>query len=631
MSPPGPRTGSRSLVLVALACSLVGRAFDAFPHRSPAYLPFVVALFVLPAWYASGRVRWPWERHRWQLLGVQAVLTVVPFILFGDHWVAGVSGLFAGLMLVLLPGRFAWPLYGVLALLEVALWSAVGLPYEPKIASVTWLLVAFVNQSLVLFGLSRLADIVDSLDANRYGLAAAEVARQRLAATRHLQRTVQHRLHRIGELLQAALAADTATSQRVLVSDAGKVAREAGADARRLGLDMPDSAPAGSTPDLAAPVPPRLARGITVGVLVVYATQFLVNVCVPFGSYRPGPATLLGAGLVAVAAFALQLRHTSAELDVRPTGWPWTLAALAVLSVAFYPSAGASSLLFLTFLAASGLLLIRHWSRWALFAGVVVALPVLRLVDSSGAAQTLAWSAYATAISSATSLLVYGLARLTRAADELHGTQIGLAEAARETERLRLARDAHDMLGLGLSTIALKTDLAAALLEQDPDRSHQETVQALHLTRLVDTDVEAVSGDQVSLTLATEVATARGSLAAAGVQTAIEVEPAAGPEADVFAPVLREAVTNVLRHSRASRCTIRLTQDGGAATLVVSNDGVNELAGGEPGRGLVNMSERLHAVRGKLNTRIDGDEFTLTAVVPCARAQRDEQVAVLHR
>jgi two-component system sensor histidine kinase DesK len=617
-------------VLVALACSLVGRSFDAFPHDTVAYLPFVVALFVLPGWYASGRVRGPWERHRWQLLGVQAVLTVVPFVLFGDHWVAGVSGLFAGLVLVLLPGRLAWPMYGGLALLEVALWSVVGLPYEPKIASVTWLLVAFVNQSLVLFGLSRLADIVDNLDANRYALARAEVARQRLAATRHLQGTVQRRLHRIGELLQQALAADTVASRRGLVIDAGKVAREAGADARRLGLDLPDGAPAESTSDLAAPVPPRLARGITIGVLVVYAVQYLVNVCVPVGSYRPGPVTFVGAGLVAVAAFTLQLRHTSAQRDARPAGWPWTLAALAVLCFALYPSAGASSMLLLTYLAASGLLLIRHWSRWVLFAGVVVTLPVLRMVDPSGAAQTLAWSTYATAISSATSLLVYGLARLTRAADELHRTQIGLADAARESERLRLARDAHDMLGLGLSTIALKTDLAGALLEQDPDRSHQETVQALHLTRLVDTDVEAVSGDRVSLTLATEVATARGSLTAAGVRTEIEVEPA-GPEADVFAPVLREAVTNVLRHSRASRCTIRLTQGGGAATLVVSNDGVNELAGGEPGRGLVNMSERLHAVRGSLNTRIEGDEFTLTAVVPCARAHRDDPVAVLQR
>src|SRR3954454_21827523 len=182
MSPPGPRPGSRSLVLVALACSLVGRSLDAFPHPDHRYLPFVWALFLLPGWYASGRLRGAWHRYRWQLLAVQAVLTVVPFALFGQHWVAGVSGLFAGLVLVLLPGRVAWPAYGALAILEVVLWTTVGLPYEPRGAAITWLLVAFVNQSLILFGLTRLADIVEGLDANRYALARAEGAGQRLTA-----------------------------------------------------------------------------------------------------------------------------------------------------------------------------------------------------------------------------------------------------------------------------------------------------------------------------------------------------------------------------------------------------------------------------------------------------------------
>jgi len=614
-------------VLVALACSLVGRSVDAFPHPSPSYVPFVAALFVLPAWYASGRGRGPWQRHRWQLLGAQAVLTVVPFLVFGHHWVGGVSGLLAGLVLVLLPGRVAWPLYAGLALLEVALWSAVGLPYEPHGAAVTWLLVAFVNQSLTLFGLSRLADIVEDLDSNRYALAGAEIARQRLAATRHLRETVQLRLQRIRELLEAALVTETPTSRRGLVGEAGKVAREAGADARRLALDPPDAVDAGSAPEQRDQVAPRLARGITFGVLVVYATQYLVNVCVPYGAYRPGPATLLGAPLVAVVVVGLQFHHSGGDWEARPARWPWTMAAQAVLCVAFYPSAGASSLLLLPFLSASGLLLIRHWSRWLLFSVVAVSLPVLSVLDPSTVGQSLAWSAYATAIYSATSLLVYGLARLTQAADERHRAQLRLAEAARVSERLRLARDAHDMLGLGLSTIALKTDLAVALVEQDADRSRQETVQALHLTRLVGTDVEAVSGDRVNLSMATEVATARDSLAAAGIRTEIEVDTA-NHEVDVLAPVLREAVTNVLRHSRARRCLIKLTQADGASTLVVSNDGVLETAG-EPGRGLVNMSERLHAVRGTLHTRIDDGEFTLTAVVPCPRAVRHDTVPVL--
>jgi len=629
MSSPGPRPGSRRLVLVALACSLVGRAVDAYPHPDLAYVPFVVALFVLPAWYASGRFRGPWRRYRWQLLAVQAVLTVVPFMLFGEHWVAGVSGLLAGLVLLLLPGRVAWPVYGALAILEVGLWTAVGLPYEPRLAATTWLIVAFVNQSFILFGLTRLADIVEDLDANRYALARAEVARQRLAATTHLRATVQQRLHRIVELLEDALGAATAGIRRRLVGEAGAEAREAGAEARRLALDLPDVVPAGSAPDAQTTVAPRLARGITLGVLLVYAAQYVVNVTVPVGSYRPGPVVLVGAVAVAALVVAIQVRHSASDGNARPARWPWTLVALGVLCTIFYPTAGASSLVLLGFVAASGLLLIRHWGRWVLFGVVVVAVPVLVALDPSVVKQTLAWSVYATAISSATTLLVYGLARLTRAADDLQAVQRSLADAARVSERLRLARDAHDMLGLGLSTIALKTDLAAALLEQDPERSHQETVQALHLARLVDTDVEAVSGDRVSLNLATEVATARGSLAAAGVRARIEVEPT-GQRVDVLAPVLREAVTNTLRHSRARRCLIRLTEDDHGCTLVVSNDGVVKAGAGEPGRGLVNMSERLHAVRGTLSTRIEGDEFTLTAMVPCATAEQPERVAVLH-
>jgi len=629
MASPGTRSGSRSLVLVVLACSLVGRSFDAFSHPSLAYLPFVVALFVLPAWYASGQARGPWQRYRWPLLGVQAVLTVVPFGLFGEHWVGGVSGLLAGLVLVLLPSRTAWPLYAALAAFEVGLWSAVGLPYEPTLSAVIWLLVAFINQSLMVFGLSRLADIVEELDANRYALAGAEVAQQRLTAAQHLRETVQQRLHQIAGTLEQGLAEATPAQRRELLGQAGKGARDAGADARRLALDLPEEVRSPNTRDQHESVAPRLAQGITVGVLAVYAAQYVVNVGVPYGSYRTGWSVVTGAVLVAVAVVALQLRHSAATDGAgRPPGWPWTLAALALLGLVFYPKAGASSVVLLTFLAASGLLLIQGRARWLLFGAVVVTLPVLAVVDPSKVPQTVSWSVYATATASATSLLFYGLARLTRAAGELHETQRSIADAARVSERLRLARDAHDLLGLGLSTIALKTDLATALLEQDTDRSRQETVQALHLTRLVGTDVEAVSGNRVHLTLDTEVATARSSLAAAGVRTEIEVEPARH-EVDVLAPVLREAVTNVLRHSRASRCLIRLTQDGGASTLVVSNDGVLVATGGEPGRGLVNMSERLHAVRGTLNTRTDADEFTLTAVVPCVAVQPREQIPVI--
>ena len=279
---------------------------------------------------------------------------------------------------------------------------------------------------------------------------------------------------------------------------------------------------------------------------------------------------------------------------------------------------GASSLLLLAFVGASGLLLIRHWSRWLLLGAIAAAVPVLTFVDPARTwtlTETITWATYASATLTAASLLVFGLARLTQTATALGEVQERIAQAARVQERLRLARDAHDVLGLGLSTIALKTDLVAALVEQDPTRARHEAVQALHLARLVATDVDAVNGDRLTFTIATEVSTARQSLAAADVRADIEVDPDL-PELDALAAVLREAVTNVLRHSRATKCRIELTSSGESIALVVANDGVTPAAGGEPGRGLANMSARLHAVRGSLNTRIDGEEFTLTAVVP---------------
>jgi two-component system sensor histidine kinase DesK len=615
---PDSWTGTRSLVLVVLVCGLVGKVFDALPHPDADYVPFVVAVFVLPVWYASGRGRPVWERHRGLLLVAQAVLTYVPFTVFGEHWVGGVSGLLAGLVLLLMPGRAGWFLYAALAAAESTLWSVVGLPYEPRTNAVVWLLVAFANQSLILFGLTRLADVVQELGANRDALARVEVARQRLAAHQHLRETVQQRLQRVTALLESALTTPAEAIGGVML-DAGRTARDAASDARRLAFDLPDPTPAPGDPRPAETVAPRLARGITIAVLVLFATQFLVNICVPVAKDQPGWFVDLLAVLVAAAVVTLQLRHTTPADGGRPTGWPLTLAGLALLCLAFYPTFGASSLGMLAFVAASGLLLIRNWSRWLLYAAVVVAFPVLALLDPAPEprtpSETIIWATYAGATIAAASLLVFGLARLTQTARQLRGVQEQVAGAARTQERLRLARDAHDMLGLGLATIALKTDLAAALAEQDPTRSRLEVVQALHLTRLVATDVDAVSGDRVKLDFAIEIATARRSLEAAGVHTEIDVDPAA-QNVEALAAVLREGVTNVLRHSRAVRCRICLTRTEETTALVITNDGIAVASGGEPGRGLANLSERMHAVRGTLTTRIEKQEFTLTAMVP---------------
>jgi two-component system sensor histidine kinase DesK len=201
-----------------------------------------------------------------------------------------------------------------------------------------------------------------------------------------------------------------------------------------------------------------------------------------------------------------------------------------------------------------------------------------------------------------------------------------VAKMAVNEERLRLARDMHDLTGQSLSMITLKSDLAAkrlGRLPQSPERDAiateladigQVSRQTLHDIR------EAVSGYRQP-TLAIEAITARTALEAAGI--ALEDDPELITRSGTFDPeaeaalawCLREAVTNVIRHSRASTCQIRLTEGGGYA-LEITDDGQGYATqAGQTGNGLRNMSERLSAVGGSLSLSAS-QGFRLVATVP---------------
>ena len=198
---------------------------------------------------------------------------------------------------------------------------------------------------------------------------------------------------------------------------------------------------------------------------------------------------------------------------------------------------------------------------------------------------------------------------------ELAQARATVAKLAANEERLRLARDMHDLTGQSLSMITLKSELAAKRLGKLPSSAELDTVlgdlgdigrvsrQTLHDIR------EAVSGYRRP-TLAIEVITARNALEAADIRLDDDPELTlrsgtfdAEAEA-VLAWCLREAVTNVIRHSRARNCRIRLVQHPGELSLEVSDDGHGP-SGQEPdapqGAGLHGMSERLSAEGGRLS------------------------------
>ncbi|NIH80687.1 sensor histidine kinase [Amycolatopsis viridis] len=192
-----------------------------------------------------------------------------------------------------------------------------------------------------------------------------------------------------------------------------------------------------------------------------------------------------------------------------------------------------------------------------------------------------------------TALLVLAFSRTATANQQLREARAEVARLASEAERNRIARDLHDLLGHSLTAITVKSALARRL---DPDAARAEMESVEQLARQALSDVRAAVSGYQDVTLAGELAKGRELLRAAGVAadlpTACDVVPPRRQE--LFGWVVREGVTNVVRHARAGRCTVELT----ASSVEVRDDGV----GGPPGEGsgLDGLRARVTAAGGVL-------------------------------
>ncbi|WP_051116365.1 sensor histidine kinase [Amycolatopsis nigrescens] len=274
-------------------------------------------------------------------------------------------------------------------------------------------------------------------------------------------------------------------------------------------------------------------------------------------------------------------------------------------------------------LICNALLVLRPAVAWPLSAAVVASIAWVHAGFTTGM-DDVPFNVLATVN---TGFLVFGLSWLTRVATDLDTTRRRLAEVAVAEERLRFARDLHDLLGLSLSAITLKTDLTGRLLLADPDRAATELAEILDLTRQALTDVRSVASGYRELSLDKESRSAEAVLTAADVQVRIEVQHGelSSQVGTVLAVVLREGVTNVLRHSRVERCEIAVRQAADKVLLEIVNDGVAVngtepvIAGDASSSGIRNLSDRVATLGGELTAGLDPDgRFRLRAVVPAA-------------
>ena len=374
----------------------------------------------------------------------------------------------------------------------------------------------------------------------------------------------------------------------------------------------------------------RGARIWRVSLTAVWLVYLIEPVSGLFGHHHSG--LYISGGLAIIGAFCVVFVVTLADWNAtarRSAIWLAALFALALAACVFYGGSGATSL----------------WIYVSAIAGLSIPRQRTALVVLAVTGVTYTITCYTGHVDMADFLInllptvLLGLAmiglrnhfELTRELSEARET---VARLAASQERLRLARDMHDLTGQSLSMITLKSELALRLLGRlpagpDRDRVSDEIEQVGAVSRQTLHDIrEAISGYRRP-TLAVEVITARAALESAGItpQDDAELTLLSGtfdPDAEAaLAWCLREAVTNVVRHSGARTCQIRLSRRGRTLTLEVRDDGRGH-TGAEPsgpGTGLRGMSERLCAVGGSLELRPSGTPgFRLIASVPTTPA-----------
>jgi two-component system sensor histidine kinase DesK len=315
---------------------------------------------------------------------------------------------------------------------------------------------------------------------------------------------------------------------------------------------------------------------------------------------RVGPAWLAYSALATFAVVYVMAVRAAFDEGLRdgwrPRGLLLVLAAIAfATTIAFGHS---WLLLFIMLSLACGAALGGRQLAMALIAlstadGVISGFHNGDFWDSAG-------TAYGTFLSGLVTAAVLSLHQVIA---QLRVSRQELARAAVSQERLRFSRDLHDLLGHTMSVVAVKAEAVRRLAPRDLDAALAHASDIESVSRQALTEIrEAVSGYRDG-SLATELDRARSALDASGMALTVhESGPPLPPQTEALMGwVLREGVTNVVRHSGASSCRIELNTGGERAVLRITDDGDGKAVGGPTGgNGLKGLTERLSMAGGSL-------------------------------
>jgi two-component system sensor histidine kinase DesK len=328
---------------------------------------------------------------------------------------------------------------------------------------------------------------------------------------------------------------------------------------------------------------------------------------VPWFITLPSPAQIVGACAGLVLFLGLYLA------SIKAAGWQLVGLATACLLLSFALAFTGSNWTVIAVYAAAMIADLRPASRAGLAVGGF-ALASAALAMATGQ-PPFYW------VLGVFLMIMVGIGNISRAAlqdknSELTAAQVEVRHFAAAAERERIGRDLHDLLGRTLTLIAIKADLAARLTDNAPDKAAAEMRDIAAAAREGLAEVRGAVSGMTGASLAREIASAQAALAAAEIACKVEgdaktIDP--GTSA-VLAMALREAVTNVIRHSGARNCRIALIQQPGGLELNVSDDGDGQAV--RPGGGIAGLTLRLNAAGGDLAVEGDTRGTRLTARLP---------------
>jgi two-component system sensor histidine kinase DesK len=370
------------------------------------------------------------------------------------------------------------------------------------------------------------------------------------------------------------------------------------------------------------------ARAVAVLIWLAFVVVPIVDAVGSSGSAGRRVLTTLCAVAFIAGYCVLVLSFRSALMRERGPHWPQTAVLAGMMAVAasmilvFDPSwaylfcycAGCSALLATDSMAFGAVVL----------CGVLAYVVPVAAGGDSGNAAGVASAALGVG------LLMVLIRDLRRRNIELTIARAELARLAVAEERERFGRDLHDLLGHSLSVIALKAELAGRLVSVDPARSAQEVADIETVARAALTEVRDAVGGYRRPTLDGELDGARMALSAAGIECEIRREgtvPDSEAEA-VLAWAVREGATNVVRHSTADRCLLRVAAEGDLAVVEVVDDGCTATSVGDAadaddaavarvGHGLSGLRERVAALHGTMAAGpLAGGGYRLSVEIP---------------